>query len=80
MKEGMYRDISFIIHSYFIENTFTPIHEFQAANPGCVLGDFVRWYSPRDWIDEETVDEHGNVAKKGEHSIVNSPFCLSHAS
>jgi hypothetical protein len=23
---------------------------FQAANPGCALEDFVRWYSPRDWI------------------------------
>jgi len=26
---------------------------FQAANPGSCLGDFVRWYSPRDWIEEE---------------------------
>ena len=25
----------------------------QAANPGCLLEDFVRWYSPRDWIEEE---------------------------
>eukprot|EP00965_Chrysotila_dentata_P097889 3236338-Pleurochrysis_carterae.AAC.1 len=23
---------------------------FKAANPGCVLEDFVRWHSPRDWI------------------------------
>ncbi|KAF2348475.1 Rab3 GTPase-activating protein catalytic subunit, partial [Trinorchestia longiramus] len=23
---------------------------FKAANPGCILADFVRWYSPRDWI------------------------------
>eukprot|EP00250_Pteridium_aquilinum_P020712 c24913_g1_i1 orf=752-2845(-) len=22
---------------------------FQAANPGCILEDFVRWYSPPDW-------------------------------
>jgi len=22
---------------------------FKAANPGCVLADFVRWYSPADW-------------------------------
>ena len=22
---------------------------FKAANPGCALGDFVRWHSPRDW-------------------------------
>ena len=25
----------------------------QAANPGCILDDFVRWYSPRDWIEED---------------------------
>lgn len=25
----------------------------QAANPGCLLDDFVRWYSPRDWIEGE---------------------------
>lgn len=25
----------------------------KAANPGCVLGDFVRWYSPRDWVETE---------------------------
>uniref|UniRef100_A0A2P2I434 Rab3 GTPase-activating protein catalytic subunit n=1 Tax=Hirondellea gigas TaxID=1518452 RepID=A0A2P2I434_9CRUS len=23
---------------------------FKAANPGCQLADFVRWYSPRDWV------------------------------
>lgn len=23
---------------------------FKAANPGCVLADFIRWYSPKDWI------------------------------
>jgi Rab3 GTPase-activating protein catalytic subunit len=26
---------------------------FKAANPGCLLEDFVRWYSPRDWIEGE---------------------------
>ena len=25
---------------------------FKAANPGCVLADFVRWHSPRDWEEE----------------------------
>ena len=25
---------------------------FKAANPGCELADFVRWHSPRDWIEE----------------------------
>ena len=26
---------------------------FQAANPGSVFADFVRWHSPRDWIEED---------------------------
>ncbi|KAG0256373.1 Rab3 GTPase-activating protein catalytic subunit [Actinomortierella ambigua] len=26
---------------------------FKAANPGCVLGDFIRWHSPKDWDEAE---------------------------
>lgn len=40
---------------------------FKAANPGCCLGDFVRWYSPRDWItgdDEENVEATGDDTSK----------------
>ena len=37
----------------------------QAANPGCVLEDFVRWYSPRDWVEEKIVNSDGSVASKG---------------
>jgi hypothetical protein len=25
------------------------MESFKAANPSCVLDDFVRWHSPRDW-------------------------------
>ncbi|KAK8737776.1 hypothetical protein OTU49_004235 [Cherax quadricarinatus] len=32
------------------------MESFKAANPGAVLEDFVRWYSPRDWIEEESDD------------------------
>ena len=35
---------------------------FKAANPGCVLEDFVRWHSPRDWLlddDAEVADPAG---------------------
>ncbi|KAI6647584.1 Rab3 GTPase-activating protein catalytic subunit isoform X2 [Oopsacas minuta] len=28
---------------------------FKAANPGCVLEDFIRWYSPRDFIPVESM-------------------------
>ncbi|XP_048339326.1 rab3 GTPase-activating protein catalytic subunit isoform X2 [Sphaerodactylus townsendi] len=44
------------------------MESFKAANPGCCLEDFVRWYSPRDYVEEETVDEKGNVVIKGELS------------
>lgn len=38
---------------------------FKAANPGAVLADFIRWCSPRDWIEDESgeLDEYGQ--KKG---------------
>ncbi|XP_064646210.1 rab3 GTPase-activating protein catalytic subunit-like [Lineus longissimus] len=41
---------------------------FKAANPGCVLEDFVRWYSPRDYVIEEVMTEEGKVVKKGQLS------------
>ncbi|XP_076055611.1 RAB3 GTPase activating protein subunit 1 [Oratosquilla oratoria] len=31
------------------------MESFKAANPGAGLEDFVRWYSPRDWVEEEGV-------------------------
>lgn len=30
---------------------------FKAANPGCQLADFVRWYSPRDWVEVKEGDD-----------------------
>lgn len=39
------------------------MESFKAANPGAVVEDFIRWYSPRDWIEEEEEDEWGQ--KKG---------------
>ncbi|XP_024976539.1 rab3 GTPase-activating protein catalytic subunit isoform X1 [Cynara cardunculus var. scolymus] len=30
---------------------------FKAANPGCILEDFVRWHSPPDWMEPATDDE-----------------------
>ncbi len=35
----------------------------QAANPGAILEDFIRWYSPRDWIESSERDQYGQ--KKG---------------
>lgn len=39
------------------------IESFKAANPRSVVEDFIRWYSPRDWIEEDDLDEWGQ--KKG---------------
>ncbi|XP_068161266.1 rab3 GTPase-activating protein catalytic subunit [Antennarius striatus] len=39
------------------------MESFKAANPGCVLEDFVRWYSPRDYVLEEAVGDEGNPVK-----------------
>uniref|UniRef100_A0A4W5LBV1 Rab3 GTPase-activating protein catalytic subunit n=1 Tax=Hucho hucho TaxID=62062 RepID=A0A4W5LBV1_9TELE len=40
----------------------------KAANPGCTLEDFVRWYSPRDYVEEEVVDESGDTVVRGDLS------------
>nr|XP_022900950.1 rab3 GTPase-activating protein catalytic subunit [Onthophagus taurus] len=39
------------------------MESFKAANPNSILEDFIRWYSPRDWIEEDGLDEWGQ--KKG---------------
>ncbi|KAJ0966181.1 hypothetical protein J5N97_027319 [Dioscorea zingiberensis] len=39
---------------------------FKAANPGCVLEDFVRWHSPPDWTEES--DDDANVPADAEDS------------
>jgi len=26
---------------------------FKAANPGCIFEDFIRWHSPKDWIEKD---------------------------
>ncbi|KAG9462768.1 hypothetical protein GDO78_023191 [Eleutherodactylus coqui] len=44
------------------------MESFKAANPGCCLEDFVRWYSPRDYIQEDVLDDSGNRVTKGELS------------
>ncbi|CAG9853851.1 unnamed protein product [Phyllotreta striolata] len=39
------------------------MESFKAANPGSAIEDFIRWYSPRDWIeDEDKLDEWGQKA------------------
>ncbi|KAK8961920.1 hypothetical protein KSP40_PGU007480 [Platanthera guangdongensis] len=35
---------------------------FKAANPGCVLEDFIRWHSPPDWSEMESTSEYNDSA------------------
>ncbi|XP_069791287.1 rab3 GTPase-activating protein catalytic subunit isoform X3 [Narcine bancroftii] len=44
------------------------MESFKAANPGCCLEDFVRWYSPRDYVEEEFTDDGGDKVLRGELS------------
>ncbi|XP_064598105.1 rab3 GTPase-activating protein catalytic subunit-like [Liolophura sinensis] len=41
------------------------MESFKAANPGCVLEDFVRWYSPRDYVEADVENEDGTKTKTG---------------
>uniref|UniRef100_A0A182F605 Rab3 GTPase-activating protein catalytic subunit n=1 Tax=Anopheles albimanus TaxID=7167 RepID=A0A182F605_ANOAL len=38
---------------------------FKAANPAAQLEDFIRWYSPRDWIEDEPIDEQDPFGRRG---------------
>ena len=49
---------------------------FKAANPGCVLADFVRWYSPRDWIEDAVVNDDGTTQQTGMPATVTVFFVL----
>ncbi|KAK0396475.1 hypothetical protein QR680_001730 [Steinernema hermaphroditum] len=35
-----------------IGSLMSDMQAFKAANPDCCMADFVRWHSPRDWIEE----------------------------
>uniref|UniRef100_A0A8C4QM23 Rab3 GTPase-activating protein catalytic subunit n=1 Tax=Eptatretus burgeri TaxID=7764 RepID=A0A8C4QM23_EPTBU len=37
---------------------------FKAANPGCLLDDFVRWYSPRDYTEAVDGNGHGELSAR----------------
>lgn len=33
------------------------MESFKAANPDCIIEDFIRWYSPADWVEEKELDQ-----------------------
>lgn len=51
-------------HKYSCSVTLSDMESFKAANPSGTLEDFVRWYSPRDWIEDAdgALDQWGQPA------------------
>ena len=47
----------------------------QAANPGCELEDFVRWYSPRDWVEDEEEEEEEKEENATEQDEMEEEGC-----
>ncbi|KAL0302023.1 UNVERIFIED_CONTAM: Rab3 GTPase-activating protein catalytic subunit [Sesamum radiatum] len=44
------------------------VKAFLAANPGCILEDFVRWHSPPDWMENDTSSDLENASDGGDVS------------
>ncbi|CAI5956595.1 unnamed protein product [Closterium sp. NIES-64] len=44
---------------------FSDMQAFKAANPGCILEDFVRWYSPADWSSDAPSTRMGGGGAEG---------------
>ena len=45
----------------YLHALISDMQAFKAANPHAELEDFVRWYSPRDWME----DDHGVDGRAG---------------
>lgn len=43
---------------------FLDMEAFMAANPNCQLEDFVRWHSPRDWIEPVPPETVGKLSDR----------------
>ncbi|XP_005093890.1 rab3 GTPase-activating protein catalytic subunit [Aplysia californica] len=48
------------------------MESFKAANPGCILEDFVRWYSPRDYVVDDDVEAEEEVEMEQEQQSAGS--------
>ncbi|KAL0320812.1 UNVERIFIED_CONTAM: Rab3 GTPase-activating protein catalytic subunit [Sesamum radiatum] len=44
------------------------VKAFLAANPGCILENFVRWHSPPDWLENDTSSDLENASGGGDVS------------
>lgn len=43
---------------------------FKAANPGCILEDFVRWHSPPDWSEMDPSNKSEDTLESGDLSSI----------
>ncbi|ERN17415.1 hypothetical protein AMTRI_Chr02g215680 [Amborella trichopoda] len=43
---------------------FSDMQAFKAANPGCILEDFIRWHSPPDWTEGDTNNADKNYLEE----------------
>ncbi|KAH1013679.1 hypothetical protein HUJ04_002642 [Dendroctonus ponderosae] len=59
LKLGTNNEASQLRARIMSASLLSDMQSFKAANPGAVLEDFIRWYSPRDWIQAEELDEYG---------------------
>ncbi|CAI5964586.1 unnamed protein product [Closterium sp. NIES-65] len=48
-----------------LEEAVMHMQAFKAANPGCILEDFVRWYSPADWSSDAPSTRMGGGGAEG---------------
>lgn len=55
------------------------MESFKAANPNGKLADFIRWYSPRDWIEDDDDDTGDGGEQQGKTKDTNHfvPFISS---
>ncbi|XP_038987771.1 rab3 GTPase-activating protein catalytic subunit-like isoform X2 [Phoenix dactylifera] len=72
LTEELIKEIEeFVMHTGSVgagcSQLLSDMQAFKAANPGCILEDFIRWHSPPDWM-EMVSDDQANDSVDGEGS------------
>ncbi len=50
-------DMAHVRERFHSSQLLCDMQAFKAANPGAILADFIRWYSPNDWIPARPVTD-----------------------
>lgn len=56
------------------------MESFKAANPNGKLEDFIRWYSPRDWIEDDETGKNSfcqNHFSQEHNKLLHFEFCIT---